>query len=152
MPTPAPPATPATPSPTPPTRVTTPPPPTATPLPVATPPSPPKKVNKGKMTFQLKKLAEPLELEQDTIDPKWNKFKTYFGVCVGGFCFMAWIVYLSFQWGRVGQTIPASVAIQQPVTVAVPQLQPIHPTPSGEPNTAEEREKRFKEYLRNQDR
>ncbi len=98
----------------------------------------------GKMTFSLQRLPEPLILEQDTIDPKWNKFKTYFGVWVGGLCFMAWVVYLSFTLGASAastrNSIPMVVAPQtatapQPqVRQAPPVLQQPQPAPSKDDN------------------
>ena len=84
----------------------------------------PKAPARGRMVFQLKKLDQPLGLEQVTRDPKWDAFKTYFGVCIGGFCFMAWVVFLSFQWGRAGQTTLVPTAVQSVATpVALPPVQ-----------------------------
>lgn len=105
------------------------------------------------MTFSVQRLSEPLLLNQVVLDPTWNKFKTYFGVCVGGFAFMAWVVYLSFQWGSAGH---ASVAIQQlPVvaTVPQPQLPPTAVSQAPPPLLSvelspEELDRRHSEYLR----
>ncbi len=108
----------------------------------------------GKMIFSLSKLPEPLLLEQDTIDPKWNKFKTYFGVWVGGFCFMAWVVFLSFNWGASSrqsapavfqQTIPVDFhppVVREPRQVVRPAPEPVREL------TPEELDRRHTEYLR----
>lgn len=127
-----------------------------TPAVVATPTRPPVRGRRGRLTFSQQRLAEPLILEQDVLDPAWNKFKTYFGVCVGGICFMAWIVYLSFQFGVSRSVVPPPATVSpQPTVVYVP-APPVPSEPSVPATPAElspeELDRRHSEYLRNWDR
>ncbi len=113
-------------------------------IPLATPRS-------GGMTFQLQRLAQPLELEQVCRDPAWDKFKTFM-VVIGGIAVLAWLVYGSFQAGANTMPKPSPITVHHPVVApAGPPPAVSTPAPSGEPN-AEERERHFKEYLRSQDR
>lgn len=110
----------------------------------ASPPLPPRQ---GSMTFVHHRLSQPLELEQVVRDPTWDKFKTVM-VFLGGIAILAWLAYGSFQAGA-NTTTPrpaVSTTIQSPPVVQPP------PAPPKPADNSVERERRFKEYLRSQDR
>ena len=89
---------------------------------------------RGKVVFQLKKLAQPLELEQDTIDHKWNVFKTFM-VWIGGFLFLGAtvlfgvLITLAVLW-LSGVFSSASVT---PTTTPVAVVQPATPVAPTQP-------------------
>ena len=81
---------------------------------------------KGQMTFGLSKLTEPLILQQDTIEHKWNMFKTVM-VFLGGIAILAWLSFVSFVGGwsaAAHQTLATpSIAVQPATPVALPPVQ-----------------------------
>ncbi len=80
---------------------------------------------KGQMTFGLSKLTEPLILQQDTIEHKWNMFKTVM-VFLGGIAILAWLSFVSFVggWSAAGhQTLATPSIAAQPATSVVSPVQ-----------------------------
>lgn len=82
---------------------------------------------RGEMNFSLRRLESPLELQQVTLDPTWNKFKTVM-VYVGGILFFFVFGALMFTCGVMGayRTHPST---QQPSSVPVPVTAPIISAP-----------------------
>lgn len=101
-----------------------------TPAPRPTPPRP------GEMRFELRRLSQPLELRQVTLDPTWNSFKTVM-VFVGGILFLlfVWLSAFAIGFNRASQE-----ATTKPTTVVVtpqPAPPPVQQVPTApEPEVA----------------
>ncbi|HEY4474457.1 MAG TPA: hypothetical protein VJC06_00850 [Candidatus Paceibacterota bacterium] len=111
------------------------------------------------MTFRVQRLPEPLLLEQDTIDPRYNNFRSWMMV-IGGisvFLIFGTLMFWMGEWkssSTSGASVP--VAIIQPATTVAPSpattYVPPGTTKSPYELSPEELDKRHSEYLRNQDR
>lgn len=94
---------------------------TPTPAPMA----PATSRRRGEMNFSLRRLNEPLELQQVALDPIWNKFKTVM-VFVGGVLFFLVFGTMMFWLGGGSRSTAAST----------PQVQVIAPTSAVQPAPA----------------
>ena len=105
--------------------------------PIATAPTTtttPRRGREGHLTFSQQRLAEPLILEQDTIDPTYNRFRgwTMYIATISVFVIFGTLMFWMGEWRSTsssGASVPASVAIVQP---AMPVVSP----PPVQQNTA----------------
>lgn len=110
-------------------------PPAAPVPPVTTPTSPPPARpmgRRGRMTFRVQRLPEPLLLDQDTIDPRYNEFRSWtmiiaiIGVLAsllgGGILLGWWLNYTPSTAPAPPYSAPAPSAVSTPVAPPV-QLQ-----------------------------
>ena len=119
---------------------------------------------RGRLVVSQQRLLEPLILEQDVLDPTWNKFKTFM-VFLGGILFFLVFGGIAFTFGVIGayrthpmlgSSVPEPQVIERiiegPAPVAQPQPTPapaVQPPPDRE-LTPEELDRRHSEYLHRQ--
>lgn len=83
--------------------------------------APPHPGARGRMTFSVQRLPQPLLLDQAVLDPTWNTFKTVM-VILGGIAILAWLSFGSYICGKssVSSQVPTASA-PAPAPTAGPQ-------------------------------
>lgn len=108
--------------------------------PTRPPPARPPTDRRGHMIFSQQRLAKPLILEQVTLDPTWNWFKTVM-VFVGGisvFLIFGTLMFWAGEWRSTrvsGASVPAPVAITQPAPAPLTAVTPVAPPVQSQPDS-----------------
>lgn len=136
----------------------------ATPTTPATTATPATPGARGRMTFSVQRLPQPLLLDQAVLDPTWNTFKTVM-VFVGGILFLLFLgggMYFLGQQsaGSTTSVVRSTRAVVRPRSVATPAPPAINVHIDGEVRvvspsvelTPEELDRRHTAYLRSHDR
>ena len=97
----------------------------------------------GRMRFELRRLPEPLVLNQVSRDPAWDFFKTIMTVIGGLLVFLVFGTGM-YVWGQGG--VSSTPSAPPPTIIYTPAPVPPSSTPPSEP-TPEERARRYREHL-----